>query len=222
MTLQDSFNDFVVHADVRHFKIAGPALREPAWASTVARWHQLDESTYAVVEAAYRFSQLDQDEWKRVRPQSIWIAAPGGSNAADHDFVANGSRSPSRFVGTLPSIRSSSLALLMNWRGRVLCLQSGEKTLEQGFEEIYWHLRTNKTEPAWLITNTRTVMENSTEHLVSFFCFGSDLDGCFSFTKQPHQKNPLSLNHLDVVALCENTEVKQINIGSGLTLVRKT
>lgn len=217
-----STNDFVAHAAARHFKIEVPALIEPVWAATVARWHQLDESTYAVVEAAYRFSQLNTDEWRRVWPKTIWLAATGGSNAADYDFVANGSRSPSRFVGTLPSIRSSSLALMMNWRGPVMCLLSGEKTLEQGFEEMYWHLRARKSEPAWLVTSTRIAKENKFEHLVSFFCFGSDLEGGFTFSKMSEQRGEHSLNHLNLVAHCENTKTNQINIGLGLALVRKT
>jgi hypothetical protein len=213
--------DYKVNVAVKHFEVAIPPQGEPAWASVVARWHQLDESTYAVVEAAYRYSKAFPKEWELVRPKSIWIAAPGGSNIADDDFVVHGSRSPSRFVGTLPSIRSSSLALLMNWRGPVMCLQNGEKTLLQGFEEVYWHLISSYSEPAWLITSTRIVQDQNISHRVSFFCFGSDAESDFEFLKVATANNDVFLSHLSLIAQSEASDVEQITIGLGLTLMRK-
>ena len=221
MTPLQTQNDFAVNVTVKHFDVAVPAQSEPAWASVVARWHQLDESTYAVVEAAYRYSKAFPTEWERVRPNSIWLAAPGGSNTADYDFVIHGSRSPSRFVGTLPSIRSSSLALLMNWRGPVMCLQQGEKTMLKGFEEVYWHLLGSRSDPAWLITSTRAVQDQKISHKVSFFCFGSDAESNFEFSKRSLAKNDVPLTHLNLAAQCEALDVQNITIGLGLTLVRK-
>ncbi len=214
--------DYKVKVAMKHFNVSVPAQSEPAWAPLVARWHQLDEATYAVVEAAYRYSKDFPEEWDLVRPQSIWMAAPGGSNAADYDFILHGSRSPSRFVGTLPSIRSSSLSLLMNWRGPVMCLQQGEETMLRGFEEIYWHLLASQSEPSWLITTTKTFEGQQTTYKVSFFCFGSDADNEFLFSKDPSARSDVFISHLNLAAQCEARETKRIGIGLGLTFVRKT
>jgi hypothetical protein len=213
--------EYKVNVTMKHFNVSVPAQSEPAWAPLVARWHQLDEATYAVVEAAFRYGNEFPEEWDRVRPHSIWIAAAGGSNPADYDFVLHGSRSPSRFVGTLPSIRSSSLSLLMNWRGPVMCLQQGKETMLRGFEEIYWHLLASQSEPSWLITTTKTLEGQQTIYKVSFFCFGSDADSEFLFSKDPSARGDVFMSHLNLAGLCDTRETKRIDIGLGLTFVRK-
>jgi len=213
--------EFNIEIAVKHFKIAFPTVTEPAWAGSVARWHQLDDATFAVVEAAYRFSVENTEVWESVRPKSMWIASPGGSNSADCDFVQHGSRSPSRFVGTLPSIRSSSLALFMDWQGPVICLQSGGGTMAQGFEEICWHLRGQSSDPAWLITSTRKLDGGKAEHLVSFFCFASQVKGDFVCTHLADEERSDFLNHIDLIAQCEDGERRAISVGMGITLNRK-
>src|SRR5690606_10200594 len=99
----------------------------------------LDPLTFAVVEAGARLRQEQPDLWLHRRPDMIWIAAEGASNIADYDFVVAGSRSPSRFVGTLPSIRSSSLALLMDWHGPMLCIVAGRETRAVAAAEVEAH-----------------------------------------------------------------------------------
>jgi len=215
-------SDSIFNVTLKHFNISVPPESEPKWAESVARWHQLDESTYALVEAAYRFKTTSPDVWEHVQPQSIWIAAPGGSNIADNDFVQNGSRSPSRFVGTLPSIRSSSLTLFMNWAGPVMCLQSGEQTLAQGFEEIYWHLCAKPAEPTWLVTSSRSILGKGSVHLVSFFCFSSSIPGGFVLVKKPVDGSSCALNHFDLVAKANDTLINNLDLDCGLSLMRRT
>lgn len=120
-------NDLVIRREDLRFTVDPFVKEEPAWVTEVPRWHQLDPVTFAVVEAGSRLRRDHLRVWK-ARPDSLWLPAKGGSNIADHGFVRTGSRSPSRFVGTLPSIRSSSLTLLMNWRGPVLCMVGGDST----------------------------------------------------------------------------------------------
>jgi 3-oxoacyl-[acyl-carrier-protein] synthase II len=125
---------------------------EPSWAMVVPRWHQLDQVTFAVVEAGSQLAALYPEVWRN-KPARIWIAAAGASNGADYDFVRTGSRSPSRFVGTLPSIRSSSLALLMNWQGPVLCLVAGDRTEELTQAEVAAANRADPVPgPEWMIS----------------------------------------------------------------------
>jgi hypothetical protein len=222
MTRQNTENKPSFDVIVKHFNISVPTVTEPAWAASVARWHQLDEATCAVVEAAYRFSQMDPELWGKVWPKSIWLAAAGGSNKADYEFVLHGSRSPSRFVGTLPSIRSSSLALFMNWSGPVMCVQSGETTLVQGLDEVYWHLRDSEVSSTWLITSTRSMRDNNPEYIVSFFCFGSGLDGDFLLSSSEKLEHSICIDHLNLVAQSKNLDQRKIDIGLQLTLSRKS
>lgn len=144
---------------------------EPSWAARVPRWHQLDPLTFAVVEAGARLRLQDHDVWRH-KPAEIWIAATEGSNVADHDFVHTGSRSPSRFVGTLPSIRSSSLALLMDWHGPVLCLVAGVETEARTREEILYHRKSSgATGPVWMVSCRTQGRGSSRRYEVTFDCF---------------------------------------------------
>lgn len=163
-----------VGINVLNFSIETPAVVEPAWAAEVPRWHQLDDATFAVVEAAYQFRTRFSEVWQASRPAAVWLASRGGSNLADYEFVQRGSRSPSRFVGTLPSIKSSSLALMMNWRGPVFCVQNGKRTVEQGLSEMYWHLQGAQMGPVWLVTSAREKIAKGNRFQILFFLSGGE------------------------------------------------
>lgn len=154
------------------FAVKTPTISEPSWCNEVPRWRQLDDVTFAVVEAAAQFRLQHKNEWDTYRPHSLWLADQGGSNAADAFFVEGGSRSPSRFVGTLPSIRSSSLTLLMDWHGPVLCLQNGSRSTASGLAEAYWSHSAGDDQPSWLVYTRKKNHEKFTEFYVTFVICG--------------------------------------------------
>lgn len=100
---------------------AYPATTTPAWAAKVERWYQLDEP-------AFRLCDL-RAHLPSTTPDVLLLASPGGCNATDRAFVNTGAASASKFVHTLPNIRSSPLLQVLGWTGPVLCFQSDPFTL---------------------------------------------------------------------------------------------
>lgn len=105
-----------------------PAKTQPEWAPQVERWYQLDAAAYGVTELFYRNRE------KLPLPAQIFLASPGASNHTDHQF-ATGAPSPSKFVHTLPNIRSAPLLQVMQWSGRVFCIQKDPETITAALQE---------------------------------------------------------------------------------------
>jgi hypothetical protein len=117
------------------FSFTYPATTEPAWKDQVDRWYQLDAPAYGLAE----FYQQNKDKLGPP-PGLIILASPSASNSTDFQFVNSGARSPAKFVHTLPNIRISPLAQVMNWHGPLLCFQKGEQTLSSAREEATYLL----------------------------------------------------------------------------------
>lgn len=112
------------------FEHGFPARQEPEWKGRVDRWYQMDHAAYGLCEAYWA--------WKdRIgsAPSLILLASPGASNRTDRAFAETGATSPSRFVHTLPNIRSSPLCQVMGWNGPVLCLQKDPTTVQAALAE---------------------------------------------------------------------------------------
>lgn len=205
-----------VGINVFKFSVETPALAEPAWAKDVPRWHQLDDVTFAVVEALHQFRERCSGTWQECQPALVWLAARGGSNLADFEFVSRGSRSPSRFVGTLPSIKSSSLALIMNWQGPVLCLQSGDQTAEHGLQEMFWHQQGRDGQPAWLVTHTRIKTAKGFVFKIVFFLSGAPDQSEFLLTSDTRTTLPQT----DVLSWLDQQPSVAVPVGSGVAFSR--
>ena len=117
---------------LRHFSFAYdyPATAEPAWAPQVERWYQLDAAAFGLTELYWR-----ERENLSSRPAAMFLASPGGSNFTDRQFAAGATPSPTKFVHTLPNIRSAALLQVMGWSGRVLCLQKDPETVLAALSE---------------------------------------------------------------------------------------
>lgn len=99
-----------------------PTTVAPEWAEKVERWYQLDAAAFALSETYWRHrAALER------HPQWLLLASPQGSNLTDVQFAKG--PSPARFVHTLPNVRGASLLQVMNWTGRVLCLQNDPATI---------------------------------------------------------------------------------------------
>ncbi len=100
---------------------------EPAWKDLIDRWYQLDETSFALCEAAFGWQQLNLLK----KFDELIFLSPGGSNLADADFVAMTPASPSKFVYTLANIAPSVLCHLLRWSGPVYCYCPGNLTEQQ-------------------------------------------------------------------------------------------
>jgi hypothetical protein len=67
------------------------------------------------------------------KPGIIILTSDTGSLEADSQFVKT--FSPTKFVYTLPNVRSSALCQVMNWHGPILCIQQSPPFLESGVSE---------------------------------------------------------------------------------------
>ncbi len=111
------------------FKYDYPTKTQPEWAPQVERWYQLDAAAYGLTELYWRHrAEL------RPLPDQIFLASPGASNLTDWQF-ASGPPSPSKFVHTLPNIRSAPLLQVMKWSGRVFCIQKDPSTIVAAIHE---------------------------------------------------------------------------------------
>ena len=142
------------------FPFEFPLKRTPAWAPLVERWPQLDAASVGLAQAYVEF----QDNLG-ARPAWILLASPGASNDTDALFVASGACSPSKFVHTLPNIRSAALFKIMDWSGPLLCLQNDPKTLQSALVEAAELFQTGEG-PVWIAQVTK-----DKEWVARFFIF---------------------------------------------------
>lgn len=118
-----------------------PAREPPAWAAKVERWVQLDSFAFLLPEAFTRWEKSLGS-----RPSLMLLTGFGASNITDSAFARSGAQSPTKFVHTLPNIRSSSLLAVMGWSGPVLSLHRDPCSLAAGFREALRHPQ----EEVWL------------------------------------------------------------------------
>lgn len=141
---------------LHNHKIIWPPPKEPSWASRVERWYQLDAAAYSIAET---FSIL-QDKISK-KPSLLILASPLGSMETDFQFV-RGNYSPSKFVHTLPNIRSTSLLQLMGWQGPVLCFQNDPFTWLTALIEAIDLIGPNHQE-IWVIQFKKTNVQGNYE-----------------------------------------------------------
>ncbi len=119
---------------LKHFHkiLPFPPVEPPVWAPKVERWYQLDRFAYLLPEAFSRW----EEEIGSSRPDCQFLACAGASNFTDQAFVLSQAMSPTKFVHTLPNIRSSSLLAVMGWEGPVFSLHRDPHTLAGAFREV--------------------------------------------------------------------------------------
>lgn len=110
---------------------------EPEWKTLVERWYQLDTPSVMLCESYW---QQRQD---LKMPDMVLLNSPNLSFVTDQLFCKT--LSPSKFVHTLPSVRTSALFQLMNWRGpAVSFIDTLENTLSYAKElvekNLYAHI----------------------------------------------------------------------------------
>lgn len=122
------------------------AFPEPEWKTAVERWYQLDAPAFMVCESYWRNkTQLT------LPPDVVLVNSPQTSFATDQLFCK--SLSPSKFVHTLPSVRTSALFQLMNWRGpsfsfidtREKILAYGEELVQKKVHSNVWYVHVEET-----------------------------------------------------------------------------
>jgi hypothetical protein len=116
--------------NTRIHNLVFPAKSEPAWSTRVERWYQLDAYAFALADTVAAFEKEGVS-----KPDLILLASPQASNETDHHYVQSGAQSPSKFVHTLPNIRSSSLCQMLEWSGPILCLANDPSTLMSALQE---------------------------------------------------------------------------------------
>jgi len=124
-----------------HVEIPYPPKEPPSWAGKVERWYQLDTFAFCLPEAFVRLALSS-------RPASMLLACGGASNLTDRAFVQGGAVSPTKFVHTLPNIRSSSLLSVMEWQGPLLSVHRDPFTLAFALREAC--SRAQKSAESWV------------------------------------------------------------------------
>ena len=138
-------------------KCVFPATKTPAWAGLVDRWYQLDAPAYGFAQA-YSNSKNELGP----HPGLIIIASPRASNTTDRAFASGGAASPSRFVHTLPNIRSVSLLQVMGWHGPLLCVQDDPRTIRHALDQALAHFESDETlRSVWVVSFVDSVSETS-------------------------------------------------------------
>lgn len=99
---------------------------EPAWKSKVERWYQIDPPSFALCESYWQNQDLLAE-----MPDMILLNSPNASFKTDQNFCKT--LSPSKFVHTLPNVRTSALFQMIPWRGPMMSFVGGfADTLELG------------------------------------------------------------------------------------------
>jgi hypothetical protein len=86
---------------------------EPGWKSKVERWYQIDPPSFALCESYWQNQDFLKDA-----PDLILLNSPQASFKTDQNFCKT--LSPSKFVHTLPNVRTSALFQLIPWRGPMM------------------------------------------------------------------------------------------------------
>ena len=120
---------------------------EPAWRSKVERWYQIDPPSFALCESFWQ-----NQDFLAKSPDLILLNSPEASYKTDRQFAKT--LSPSKFVHTLPNVRSSALFQLIPWRGPLFStvgdfsdtLTWGQEILAKGRYKRLWAINV-KEEP---------------------------------------------------------------------------
>jgi hypothetical protein len=188
-----------------------PAKVEPAWSRKVDRWYQLDPYAHGLVEGCSSWKDLSL-----CRPGKILLASPCASNETDIEFCRGGARNPTKFVHTLPNIRSAPLCQAMNWSGPVLCLQNDPVTVLRALEEgaeFYWE----DPEIVWVLSVTR-----EDEHYVThIFELGGAGDLSIDRTDGSVREGALSDTDLFQWLRWDQTQEDSFSLPGGNRLLRK-
>lgn len=159
-----------------HQELTYPPKEPPTWAAQVERWYQLDPFAYFLPEAFARMAP-------KSRPDSILLACASASNLTDHAFVLGGALSPTKFVHTLPNIRSSSLLSVMGWSGPLFSLHHDPFTLSFVFSEAI--ARAQEGAECW-------VWSASDNGKVDLFAFGAKSGHTHQVSPRSPDSSPVS------------------------------
>jgi len=110
------------------FNFMNQNFPEPAWKGKVERWYQIDPPSFALCESYWQ-----NQDFLGEAPDMILLNSPQASFKTDQMFCKT--LSPSKFVHTLPNVRTSALFQLIPWRGPLLSLVGDfAETLKLGEE----------------------------------------------------------------------------------------
>jgi hypothetical protein len=172
-----------------------PSNKEPDWKDKVERWYQLDAASYGLCEALTVWNESSP-------PEALLLASPGASNLMDRQFVESGANSPSKFVYTLPNVRSAAVCQLLAWHGPLFCLQKDPATLVTALQLApYWLTKyqslwilgvVSKEKPSMFLAYRFVLNADSQGKLTSSFenlSQMSDTDLLFKLLKNTGNKN---------------------------------
>jgi len=118
--------DYITNKYVHKFSY--PSKQIPGWSSLVDRWYQLDAPSFGLADIYWNYKNTLTN-----KPGMIILASDEGSLEIDLQFIK--SFSPSKFVYTLPNVRSSALCQVTSWHCPILCIQQTPKSLESAVAE---------------------------------------------------------------------------------------
>lgn len=176
-----------------------PNSEPPSWHAQVERWYQMDAASYGLCELWTKSSAHGS-------PDLIFLASPGGCNEMDLQFVKSGAASPSKFVYTLPSTRSSALLQLMNWQGPLFCVQNDPATIT-----------TALTEAALL--NDKSIWVLGSQHTQQNLAFRIRLGAQGQFVlEQSEQKSEEPATDEQLLNWLKKPTTPDLNLNTGWTL----
>ena len=121
------------------FNFMNQNFPEPGWKGQVERWYQIDPPSFALCESYWQ-----NQDFLNLEPDLILLNSPQASFKTDQLFCKT--LSPSKFVHTLPNVRTSALFQLIPWRGPMLSfvgdfsetLKLGQELLASGRYRRLW------------------------------------------------------------------------------------
>ena len=192
-----------------YFPFEFPLKAMPSWAPLVERWPQLDAASVGLAQAYTHF----REELGRA-PAWILLASPQASNDTDGLFVASGAASPSKFVHTLPNIRSAALLKLMEWSGPLLCLQKDPETLKSALIEGAGLLQSGAG-PVWIAH-----LEKNKGWAASFFVLSAADEGNLRLQKTATTGFSTSSDKDLLDWLSKNEETSVFSLAEGWEIVK--
>jgi hypothetical protein len=181
-------------------EFAFPTSDPPSWHAQVERWYQMDAASYGLCELWTKAAD-------QIAPGLIFLASPGGCNEMDQQFVKSGAASPSKFVYTLPSTRSSALLQLMHWQGPLFCVQNDPATIVSALSEA-----------AALVEGQQAVWILGSQHTDKNLAFRIRLGNTGSLVLQPSTKvTPDTVTDMQLLNWLKNPTT-HLNLNTGWIL----
>jgi hypothetical protein len=91
-------------------------ISKPPWAMEFKHYNQMDKASYFLANFIWEHKEV----LLKNQPDEVYLFSSAASFYSDKAFINSSTlRSPSKFIYTLPSVKSNVICDLLNWEGPV-------------------------------------------------------------------------------------------------------